>query len=114
MKQKVRLLPFAVTCDYDMKPDWWCSRERNHLGPCALRPDAGHSAPVANPDEPTAASEIRFYGHMILALLVWILADVSIGSPFHNGGSGVFAPETAHFIYNMAGIFLLIKGVFSK
>lgn len=25
-------------CDYDAFPGWWCSRLKDHDGPCALRP----------------------------------------------------------------------------
>lgn len=30
----------AITggCDYRFKRGWWCSRDRGHDGPCALRP----------------------------------------------------------------------------
>lgn len=24
-------------CDYNMKPGWWCSRQKNHDSACALR-----------------------------------------------------------------------------
>lgn len=27
-----------TNCAWNNKNDWWCSRERFHEGPCALRP----------------------------------------------------------------------------
>lgn len=27
-----------MKCNYDQPEGWWCSRDRDHDGPCALRP----------------------------------------------------------------------------
>lgn len=35
---QIRAITGAGGCDYRFKRGWWCSRDRGHDGPCALRP----------------------------------------------------------------------------
>ncbi len=35
---QIRNITGGRACDYRMKRGWWCSRDRGHDGPCALRP----------------------------------------------------------------------------
>lgn len=35
---EIRSIIYMSTCDYNFKYGWWCSREKKHDGPCALRP----------------------------------------------------------------------------
>lgn len=38
-REQLAILRAEATCNYDFKEGWWCSQEKGHPSPCALRPE---------------------------------------------------------------------------